>query len=123
VDLKLVYRNYKLSPAAGSDVRADTWWTGANYKLTPAVTLIGAVYYENIKAGAKPVDTKSDPMMFVFSARYAFSKRTFVYATAAHVKAKDGGLAGLTRDSTEDGGNTGFSNHQTGLVLGLQHRF
>lgn len=123
VDVKLVYRNYKLSPATGTEVRADTWWTGANYKLTPAVTLIGAVYYENIKAGVKPVDTQSDPMMFVLSARYAFSKRTFGYATAAHVKAKNGGLAGLTRDNTEDGGTTGFSDRQTGLVLGVQHRF
>jgi predicted porin len=62
-------------------------------------------------------------MMFELSARYAFSKRTFVYATAAHAKAKNGGLAGLTRDSTEDGGNSGFSDHQTGLMLGIQHRF
>jgi predicted porin len=123
VDLKLAYRNYQLRTVAGSQVRADTWWTGANCQLTPVVSLIGVVYYENVKAGATPVDTRSDPMMFELSTRYAFSKRTFVYATAAHAKARNGGLAGLTRDSTEDGGNTGFADHQTGLMLGIQHRF
>jgi predicted porin len=123
VDLKLAFRNYNLTTAARGNVRADTWWTGANYNLTPRVSLIGVVYYEDVKAGATPLDTKSDPMMFVFSARYGFSKRTFVYATAAHVKAKSGGLAGLTRDSSDDGGNTGFSDHQSGLMVGIQHRF
>jgi predicted porin len=123
IDLKVAYRNYKLTPASGAEVRADTWWTGANYQLTPVVTLIGVVYFENVKAGATPLDTRSDPMMFELSARYALSKRTFVYTTAAHAKAKDGGRAGLTRDSSADGGNTGFSAHQTGLMLGIQHRF
>lgn len=123
VDLKLAYRNYQQTTAAGIQLRADTWWTGANYQLTPAVALIGALYYENVKAGATPVDTKSDPMMLVLSARYSLSKRTFVYATAAQARAKNGGLAGLTRDSSDDGGNSGFSDHQTGLMLGIQHRF
>lgn len=123
VSLKLGYRNYKLERNTASEVRADTWWAGTNYQLTPAVDLTAVVYYQNIKAGLTPGDTAADPKMFVVRAKYSLSKRTSLYATVGHVKAQDGTPVGLSRDSTEDGGVTGFSDRQTGVLLGLQHRF
>jgi predicted porin len=123
IALKGGYRNYKLSPGAAAtpDVRADTYWGGVNYQATPALELTGAVYYQDVKNVAAGTD--ADPTMYVFRAKYALSKRTFLYASTAYAKAKNNQLVGLTRDSTADGGVSGFANSQTGLIVGVQHRF
>ena len=91
----------------------------------PALNLTAVVHYVNIKNGGTPDDTAADPGMFVLPAKYALSKRTSVYAHAAHAKAKaKGGVAvGISRDNSEDGGVPGFGEHQTGLPVGIQHRF
>ncbi|WP_026354758.1 porin [Massilia niastensis] len=123
VSLKLGLRNYKLERGTGSDVRANTWWTGTNVQVTPAVDLSAVVYYQDIKAGVTPGDTAADPKMFVVRAKYALSKRTSVYATAAHARASGGVPVGVSRDSSEDGGVTGFADHQTAVLVGIQHRF
>ena len=121
VSLKGGYRNYKQAPASGTDVRADLFWGGVNYRITPAVELTGAIYYQDVKN--VPSGTDADPTMYVFRTKYFLSKRTFLYATAAYAKAKNGQLVGLTRDSSADGGVSGFSDTQTGLIVGVQHRF
>lgn len=123
LSLKAGLRHLTIEQALGADVRADTWWTGANYDLTPALDLTGVVYYVKIKNGVTPSDSAADPMMFVLRAKYALSKRTSVYAVAAHAKTKGGVPVGVSRDNTEDGGTTGFGDHQTGLLVGIQHRF
>jgi len=123
LDLKLGVRHYTLTPAAGSDVRADTWWAGTNYQVAPAVDLTAVLYYQNIKAGVTPSDTAADPKMFVFRAKYSLTKRTNVYATLAHARGNNGVPVGVSRDSTEDGGVTGLADHQTGVLVGVQHRF
>jgi predicted porin len=123
LSLKAGYRNYKQSPASGSAVRADTYWTGVNYQATPVIGLTGVVYYQNVKSGASAADTLADPMMYVLRAKYALSKRTDLYAVTAYAKAKNGQAVGLTRDASADGGVTGFSDRQTGVMLGVQHRF
>ncbi|SNT18440.1 Outer membrane protein (porin) [Noviherbaspirillum humi] len=121
--VKAGYRNYRQAPATGAGVRADTYWAGVNYQATPVIGLTGAVYYQNVKAGASAADTLADPMMFVLRAKYALSKRTDLYAVTAYAKAKNGQAVGLTRDSTADGGVTGFADRQTGVMVGVQHRF
>lgn len=123
LSLKAGHRHLKLERPASAGVRADTWWAGTNYDLTPALDLTAVVYYVNIKNGVTPSDTAADPRMFVLRAKYSLSKRTSVYATAAHAKAKGGVPVGVSRDNSEDGGVTGFSDHQTGLLVGIQHRF
>ncbi|TFW09262.1 porin [Oxalobacteraceae bacterium OM1] len=120
---KAGYRNYKQAPAAGAGVRADTYWAGVNYQATPVVGLTGVVYYQNVKAGVNASDTLADPIMVVLRAKYALSKRTDLYAVTAYAQAKNGQPVGLTRDSTADGGVTGFSDRQTGVMVGIQHRF
>lgn len=123
LSLKAGHRHLKMEPAAGADVRADTWWVGTNYDLTPALDLTAVLYYVNVKNGVTPADTAADPRMFVVRAKYSLSKRTSVYATAAHAKARGGIPVGVSRDNTEDGGTTGFGDHQTGVLVGIQHRF
>jgi predicted porin len=123
LSLKAGHRHLRMAQAVGPEVRADTWWAGTNYDLTPALDLTGVVYYVNVKTGVTPADTAADPMMFVLRAKYSLTKRTSVYATAAHAKAKGGVPVGISRDNNEDGGVTGFGDHQTGLLVGIQHRF
>lgn len=110
-------RSYKLvaGRAATADLRARTYWTGVGYKFTPAVTLIGAVYYQDVRNVAAGTD--ADPVMYVARAKYALSKRTDLYSTLGYAKARHGKLAGLSRDEA------GFSDTQTGLAAGIQHRF
>lgn len=124
LDLKMAHRNYRLERgAAAGDVRADTWWAGANYALTPVIDFTGVVYFIDVKNGVTVADAAADPKMFVFRSRYTFSKRTSIYATISHAKAQGGVPVGVTRGSTEDDGVTGMADHQTGVLLGLQHRF
>ena len=115
-DLKfqLGYRYFKKELATGAtDQRSDMYWGGGSYKLTPAFTLLGAVYYQKQKNLATP----ADPIMYSLRLKYALSARTDLYASGAYAKAKNGQLVGLSRD------DVGFDNSQTGLTLGIQHRF
>lgn len=123
LSLKAGHRHLKLAQVAGPVARANTWWAGTNYDLTPAVDLTAVLYYVDVKTGVTPADSAADPRMFVVRAKYSFSKRTSVYATAAYAKAKGGIPVGVSRDNTEDGGTTGLADHQTGVLVGIQHRF
>ena len=123
LSLKGGYRNYKLAPgaAATADTRADLYWAGVTYQATPTIGLTGVVYSQKVKNVAS--GTEADPTMYVFRAKYALSKRTDLYTAVAYAKAKNGQLVGLTRDSSADGGVSGFSDSQTGIIMGIQHRF
>jgi predicted porin len=121
--LKGGMRNYKQEPAVATtpEVRANLYWLGANYKATQQVEVTGALYYQDVRNVASAVE--ADPAMLVLSTKYLLSKRTFLYATAGYAKAKNNQLVGLTRDNTADGGVSGFGSNQTGVTLGIQHRF
>ena len=110
-------RDYKLTSAKANtpDVRATTYWGGINYLIQPKVTLTGAVYYVDVKNVAAGAD--ADPIMYVARAKYALSKRTDLYLSTAYTKAKNGKLTGVSRD------DAGFANNQTGIIVGMQHRF
>lgn len=109
-------RGYKLvaGKAATADVRADTYWGGVSYVMK-AITLTGAVYHVNVKNVADGQD--ADPTMYVLRELYALSKRTDLYAAAAYVRGKNGKMVGLSRD------DAGFGTSQTGVTVGIQHRF
>jgi predicted porin len=109
-------RGYKLESgrAAIADLRGNTYWAGIS-RVVGKVTLTGAVYHVNTLN--LPAVTDADPTMFVVRAAYALSKRTMLYAVAAHAKADHGQLVGLSRD------DPGFGDTQTGITAGLQYRF
>lgn len=120
--LKAGYRYYKndLTNPAKVDLRGDTFWVGVNYQATSALGLTAAVYRVNVKDLA--TGPEADPTMLVLRAKYALSKRTDLYAVAAHARARNGQLVGLTRSGSTEG-VTGFSDTQTGAMVGVQHRF
>jgi len=115
--VQLVGRSYKTESNNRllPDVRANTYWAGLTYKTGPALTLVGAIYYTDVRNVAARTD--ADPKMYVTRARYALSKRTDVYVTAAYAKAKNGKLISLSR------ADAGFADSQRGLMAGVQHRF
>ncbi|MFM2088567.1 MAG: hypothetical protein RLZZ237_3436 [Pseudomonadota bacterium] len=115
--VQAVARDYKLDPAATGkpDVRGTIYWGGVSYLTAPAVTLTGAIYYQDVKNVA--ANTDADPIMYVARVRYALSKRTDLYVVGAYAKAKNNQLVGLSRD------DPGFGNTQRGLMAGMQHRF
>ncbi len=107
------YRNYKRAfTTAAATQRSDMYWAGASYDFTPAFTLFGAVYKQNIKGG-----TDADPILFSLRAQYALSKRTTAYLAGGYAKARNGQNVSLSRDVA------GFGNSQVGVTAGLQHRF
>jgi predicted porin len=98
------YRNFKKTLATGAaEQRSDTYWLGANYAVAPNWTLTGTYYAQNIKNMAAGKD--ADPSMLVARAKYALSKRTDLYVSAAYAKAKNGLATGVSRD---DAGFTNF---------------
>jgi predicted porin len=107
-------RDYRLASGA-PDVRARLYWAGGNYAATPAVTLAAAVYYQDVRD--VPAETDADPVMYVIRARYALSKRTDLYVTAAHARADHRRTVGLSRE------DIGHGSSQRGVVAGIQHRF
>lgn len=114
--LFLGYRDYKKSLASGAaDQKSAMYWGGASYQITPASTIIGALYYQDIKNVAAGAD--ADPRMISLRYKYALSKRTDLYASLAHANAKNGKLVSVSRD------DAGFDTTQTGITLGMQHRF
>lgn len=109
-------RDYSKEFAAGGDDNdSRTWWIGANWLPMPGLTLTAAYYSQDIRS-SNAAATVDDPSLVVLRARYALSKRTDVYATAGYAEAKSG-VVGLSRDDVT------FGDNQTGVAVGIQHRF
>jgi predicted porin len=115
--LQAAARDYRLEPgdALTPEVRARLYWAGANYLITPVVTLTGAVYYQDVRNVAAQTD--ADPVMVVGRGRYALSKRTDLYMVAAYAKARHGQSVSLARDEV------GYGSNQRSILAGIQHRF
>lgn len=109
------YRWENLTGAGERFHRSNIYWLGVGYQATPALMLKGAVYYDDF-AG-----TGADPMVFVATADYAFSKRTSAYLDLGYAwnRSKDGtaSRASLSSDNIRAG------NSQFGAMVGIRHRF
>jgi predicted porin len=117
VKLQAVARDFRqTAPGAASvDVRATLYWCGVTVPVAPALALTGALYYQdvkNVRAG-----TDADPTMLVLRLRYALSKRTDLYAVGGYTHSQHGQMVSLSRDES------GFADHQAGIMIGIQHRF
>lgn len=96
-------------------LRDDFFWLGASYKTSGALTLNAAYYQQNIKT-RNGLGNQPDPKQLTLQAIYALSKRTDLYAALAHAK-----NAGLNFAALSTLG--GAADSQTGLALGIRHRF
>lgn len=102
---------------------ADTWFTGAAWKLTERVS-VNAGYYDvrdRVTGGGA-----NDVQMLAVGTLYAFSKRTELYVDAAHARRSAGATAPFTVfDRYRSDGRTPSESaaDQTALNVGIQHRF
>lgn len=100
--------------AAVPSRRADLFWIGAGYQLTPALSLTGAGYLLNDRHG------NGDAWSASVLLDYAFSKRTDVYAQVAYIRNDDGARIGLNGPSTTIGP---AGTNQLGALVGVRHKF
>lgn len=90
----------------------NLYWAGAQWDITAAWSVTGAAYYQDFR------DTGADPWLFIVSADYSFSKRTDAYFNVAYTRNKDGSNLG-----TGGFGSTVPGKNQTGVLLGIRHKF
>ena len=99
--------------AAGSPDRLNHYWLGANYKVTPAVTLIGAAFHANVN------NNGGSGNLFMLGANYDLSKRTLLYAAIGTVS--NSGNANFSVEASDNTPPPGQS--QRGGYFGIAHSF
>ncbi|WP_077034166.1 porin [Pelomonas sp. KK5] len=109
----LAQRQYKKTPTSGAEQKSTLTWVGATWSVTPVLDLTPAYYFQNVKTG--PL-TPDDPHLLALRAKYALSKRTWLYAVASNAKARSG-VVSVSRD------DAAFADTQSSFGVGIQHRF
>jgi len=97
--------------AATSPDKLNHYWIGANYMLTPALTLIGAAYHAKLNHDA------GSASLFMVGANYNLSKRTLLYAAVGTVRNKGNANFGTEFDNPLPG------QAQNGGYAGISHSF
>jgi len=120
-----VYAGYrwKKESQTGASATTNIYWSGLGYNVTPALSLLGALYYMDMKQIS---DAKTNPWLFMAQADYALSKRTDLYfMTAYALNQSDKGVSStLTLDGFSGKGYvTGEKTNQFGAMMGIRHRF
>ncbi|WP_206950977.1 porin [Trinickia acidisoli] len=110
------YEHFLENPTKGATISQALWFGGTRYRFTPAFQLTAALYYQsNATSGV------SNSIMGVLSGDYTLSKRTDVYATVAYAAATHNGNGTFTPVGVTD--DTAFWANQTGVTVGIRHRF
>ncbi|MEN7528368.1 porin [Cupriavidus sp. 2SB] len=105
-------RDDGIASATTAATRNNVYWVGGLYRVTPALSLTGAAYYQDTN------NSDNDPWMFVLSADYAFSKRTDAYLNIGYTKNKGNAALSMSSSIPVQAGS-----NQTGAVVGIRHRF
>ena len=92
--------------------KTDLKYLGAAYNLTPALVIDGQA------ARLDTQNSSNDMNMYVLRATYNLSKRTAVYAMAAH-----GGNSGASAVSLSPGFTAAAGGAQNGILAGIKHSF
>jgi predicted porin len=88
-------------------------FAGLRYRVTPALALAAAGYYHVISSASQR------PLSIGLNADYSLSKRTSLYVDATHVSNSNGSNLG----ANGFGSSIAPGHDQTGVALGLVHRF
>lgn len=93
--------------------KANHYWVGANYRITPLLTLIGSVFRvtQNRDAGSAN--------LYMLGANYSLSKRTLLYASVGKVYNSE--KANFSVEATNNNPATG--GRQSGTYYGISHSF
>lgn len=111
--------------AAGTVARDDLWWLALHWQATPALELIGAAYYDNIRTlrgAGGTTSNPANPWQVSLIADYVLSKRTDLYFTSAYTK--NAALNFENYNGAAAAYQIAPSEHnQFGVALGMRHRF
>ncbi len=99
--------------AAGATDQVHHYWLGANYQLSPALTLIGAALRVNANHGG------GNANLFMAGANYSLSKRTLLYVGMGTVR--NGNNANFSVEATNNSPLPG--QNQNGAYAGISHSF
>jgi predicted porin len=112
--LFLGYENLRAPDVApGSPDKVNHYWLGANYQVTPALTLIGSVFRVNVNNGG------GNANLFMAGANYSLSKRTLLYVGAGTVR--NSSTANFSVEATNNNPLPG--QNQNGAYAGISHSF
>ncbi|MBP0598693.1 porin [Herbaspirillum sp. LeCh32-8] len=120
------YENLRAPDAkAGDPTRANHYWVGANYDVTPQFQLVGAVFHVNANNGSvantgSTTGGGGNANLYMAGVNYFLSKRTLLYFDVGTVRNGTGASHQL-----ENGGNTAGASglNQTGAYWGVAHSF
>ncbi|GAA5232953.1 porin [Verticiella sediminum] len=123
--LRAMYRYRTVEQVADSDIKSHMYALAFAYDVTPAATAELAYYREKFRSRpAGYLGTTDDTwQQYVLRGTYKLSKRTNLYALAAH--ARNGAL---NLGSHGEAGGPPYTlaagkTHQTGLAIGMRHAF
>ena len=112
--LFLGYENLRAPDVApGSPDKVNHYWLGANYQVTPALTLIGSVFRVNVNNGG------GNANLFMAGANYSLSKRTLLYVGAGTVR--NSSTANFSVEASNNNPLPG--QNQNGAYAGISHSF
>lgn len=115
----LGYRHLRSDVAGTPGVHSGLAWAGVGYLAAPQFKLTGALYRNDVEHSA------ADARTWVLNADYLLSRRTDLYAGVSHVT--NGGTGATASNVGVTGGPDavapGAGAGQTGMVLGLRHKF
>jgi len=100
-----------MTASTGNPDKADHYWVGANYQLTPALTLIGAAYHVKLNQGTGSAN------LFMLGTNYALSKRTIWYTSVGTVHNSARTSFGVEVSTSNPGVN------QNAFYTGIAHSF
>ncbi|AMH43113.1 MULTISPECIES: porin [Burkholderiaceae] len=106
---------------AGAPTSGDHEWGGVTYQWTPVFATTAAVFHINTNGDALQGGGRAT--MFEIGTTYNFSKRTFLYATAATVRNSNGANFSLEANSQTSSDNPTPGGNQSGVYVGINHSF
>jgi len=106
---------------AAPNTASNLAWAGLGWQLSPALSLTGAAYYQNLRNA-----NAGNPWQFVALADYALSKRTDLYTSVSY--ALNSGKSSLGVNGFNDQLGTSSEgvqpgSNQFGAVVGIRHKF
>lgn len=107
-----LFASYQRTTVATPKSSHDTnlYWIGVQYSPVTAFTVTPTLYFNDPEGGA------NKSTMFALLASYALSKRTDLYSQLAFMRNQDQAMMGM-------GGPVNPGDNQSGVIVGLRHRF
>ena len=97
--------------------KSNLYWGGVKWQATPETVLTAAVHHSQNKASIPNVTS------YVLAADYKLSKRTDIYTNLSYIKNRSQATGWGTNWGVNAGEQTMSGKNQTGVQVGVRHRF